>query len=41
VIGKVRLRKEILVMVYVCRTTNLLFLVTLSKVREERRGENA
>ncbi len=34
--GTVTLRKETLVMVYVCEVTNLPFLVTLAKVREER-----
>lgn len=31
VIGKVKVRKETLVMVYVCEITNLPFLVTVSK----------
>jgi len=34
VVGKVKLRKETLVMVYVCEITNLPFLVTLAKVGE-------
>jgi len=34
VVGKVKLRKETLVMVYVCEITNMPFLVTLAKVRE-------
>ena len=33
-VGRVKLRKETLVMVYVCEATNLPFLVTLAKVRE-------
>jgi hypothetical protein len=33
-IGKVNLRKETLVMVYVCELTNLPFLVTLVKAKE-------
>ena len=32
VVGKVKLRKETLVMVYVCEIANLPFLVTLAKV---------
>jgi len=32
-VGRVKLRKETLVMVYVCEITNLPFLVTLAKVR--------
>jgi hypothetical protein len=35
VVGKVKLRKETLVMVYVCEITNLPFLVTLAKVKED------
>jgi len=35
VVGKVKLRKETLVMVYVCEITNLPFLVTLAKARED------
>jgi len=35
VVGKVKLRKETLVMVYVCEVTNLPFLVTLAKAGEE------
>jgi len=34
VVGKVKLRKETLVMVYVCEITNMPFLVTLAKVGE-------
>jgi len=34
VVGKVKLRRETLVMVYVCEITNLPFLVTLAKVGE-------
>lgn len=34
-VGKLELRKEALVMVYVCELTNLPFLVTLAKVRSE------
>jgi len=34
VVGKVKLRKETLVMVYVCEITNLPFLVTLAKIRD-------
>jgi hypothetical protein len=35
VTGKAKLRKETLVMMYVREITNLPFLVTLAKVREE------
>jgi len=34
VVGRVKLRKETLVMVYVCEAMNLPFLVTLAKVEE-------
>lgn len=33
VVGKVLLKKETLVMVYICEITNLPFLVTLSKAK--------
>ena len=33
VVGRVQLKSEALVMVYVCEITNLPFLVTLSKVK--------
>jgi hypothetical protein len=35
VVGSLRLRKQTLVMVYVCEITNMPFLVTLSKAKEE------
>jgi hypothetical protein len=36
VVGRVEIRRETLVMVYVCDLTNLPFLVTLDKARDER-----
>jgi len=33
VVGKVKLKRETLVMVYVCEITNLPFLVTLTKAK--------
>jgi hypothetical protein len=38
-VGKMELRKEALVMVYVCELTNLPVLVTLAKMRSERRAQ--
>ena len=35
VVGKVKLRKETLVMVYMCESTNLPFLVTLANAGKE------
>jgi hypothetical protein len=35
IVGKVELRREALVMVYVCELTNLPFLVAMEKAREK------